>query len=80
MCLYFPVPLLCGTLIMLSQIVKYLPDVANHFQFREDIEVKNEDPMMSDVISNLKKFEDEDEDEKVSDVKTEVCGKNSECY
>lgn len=65
---------------MLSQIVKYLPDVANHFQFREDIEVKNEDPMMSDVISNLKKFEDEDEDEKVSDVKTEVCGKNSECY
>lgn len=39
---------------MLSQIVKYLPDVANHFQFREDIEVKNEDPIMPDVTSNLK--------------------------
>lgn len=69
-CLNFPVPLLCGTLVMLSQIVKYLPDVADNFRFPNEEEIKDE-PTMPDIVSNLKKFEDDDDDEKVFDVKTE---------
>lgn len=69
--LYFPVPLLCGTLIMLSQVMKNMPDIENNLEFPEETVVKEEDSSLH-ILSNLNKFEDDPDDEKYFDVKTDV--------
>lgn len=57
-------PLLCGTLVMLSQIVKYLPDVAENFVCLErdtkDADDDDNKQFSSEVMSNLKKFDDDE--------------------
>ncbi|XP_065202872.1 CCAAT/enhancer-binding protein zeta [Planococcus citri] len=72
-CLYFPVPLICGILVIVSQLVKNIEDVRGNFKFlneQEELELK-EESQEDDILSNLKRFDDDDEDERYDDVKTE---------
>jgi len=69
-CLYLPVPLLCGTLIMLSQIVKHLADSVENFTLPDGQYQENE-PITQNIASNLDRFNDDNE-EHVFDVKSEV--------
>lgn len=72
-CLYFPVPLICGTLVMLSQVMKQITHSEEILRFHDESEIKEEqDEDDKELLSNLKRFEDNDEDEKYEDVKTEV--------
>lgn len=71
-CLYFPVHLICGVLVMLSQILKHVENIEENLKFVDELEIKAEsEGIDQNLLSNLKKFDD-DEDEKYDDVKTEV--------
>jgi hypothetical protein len=73
--LHFPVPLLCGTLMMLSQIAKQLPDIVENFQFPDEktaVSEAKEKSATLDIVSNLRRFDDDDDEERVFDVKTQV--------
>lgn len=66
-------PLICGILVIVSQLVKNIEDVRGNFKFiNEGEEPKVEEEAEDDILSNLKRFEDDDEEEKYDDVKTEV--------
>lgn len=69
--LYFPVPLLCGTLIMLSQVMKNMPDIERNLEFPEENVIKDEAAGL-EILANLKKFEDDSDEEKYFDAKTDV--------
>lgn len=61
--------------MMLSQILKQLPDTVENFSFPdEELEVSKdrEEPTMPNIVSNLNRFDDDDDEERVFDVKTEV--------
>ncbi len=73
-CLYFPVPLLCATLQMLSHLIKTIPGIEENLVFSTGVLVKKEESADMDLLSNLKKFEDEDDDE---GTKSEVKNVNS---
>ena len=71
--MYFPVPLVCGILVIISQLVKNIEDVRGNFAFlSEEEQLESKEDTQDDLLSNLKKFDDDDEDERYDDVKTEV--------
>lgn len=56
---------------MLSQVMKNMPDIDRNLEFPEETEVKEEASRLH-ILSNLNKFEDDPDDEKCFDVKTDV--------
>lgn len=56
---------------MISQIIKGITGISENLKFPDESEIKDE-PEEIDILSNLKRFEENDEDEKYEDVKTEV--------